>query len=132
MKLQPDPFDGVNAVNACDSHQILVNQHPWTRSVLIPAQGDVMAWEVSRVEDLTREHFGRLLELSGFQPEIIVFGSGDRLRFVSPALLADLHARRIGVETMTTPAACRTYNLLAQERRKVLAALLMTGAPTAV
>ena len=129
MKLQPDPFDGVNAVNACDSRQILINQHPWTRSVLIPAQGEVVAWEVHRVEDLTRGHFAQLLDQSGFQPEIIVFGSGERLRFVSPALLADLHARRIGVETMTTPAACRTYNLLAQERRKVLAALLMPEHP---
>jgi uncharacterized protein len=128
VKLQPDPFDGVNAVNACDSRQILVNQTAWTRSVLIPATGEVVAWEVSRVEELGRGHFSRLPELSGFVPEIIVFGSGDRLRFVAPALLADLHARRIGVETMTTQAACRTYNLLAQERRKVLAALLMPEA----
>lgn len=126
MKLQPDPFEGVNAINACDTHQILVNQTRWTGSLLVPSTGEVVAWPVDRIEDLTREHFSTLLDRAGFVPEIIVFGSGSRMRFIPPALLVDLHARRIGVETMTTQAACRTYNLLAQERRKVLAALLLT------
>ena len=56
---------------------------------------------------------------------MVIFGSGAKLRFVSPALLRGLIERGIGVETMDTAAACRTYNILAQEGRRVVAALLL-------
>jgi len=56
---------------------------------------------------------------------VVIFGSGRRLRFVSPALLRGLIERGIGVETMDTAAACRTYNILAQEGRRVVGALLL-------
>lgn len=62
------------------------------------------------------------------QPELIIFGSGGRLRFPPPAFLATLMKLRIGVETMDTLAACRTYNILAGEGRHVLAALLIEPA----
>ena len=58
-------------------------------------------------------------------PELVIFGSGARLRFPAPGLLRDLIERRIGVETMDTAAACRTYNVLASEGRSVVAALLL-------
>ena len=58
-------------------------------------------------------------------PELVIFGSGQRLRFVAPALLRPLIERRVGVETMDTAAACRTYNVLASEGRAVVAALLL-------
>jgi uncharacterized protein len=54
----------------------------------------------------------------------VIFGSGVRLRFANPRLLEPLMARRIGVETMDTSAACRTYNVLLAEGRAVVAALL--------
>ena len=66
------------------------------------------------------------------RPELVVFGSGARLRFVPPALNArPLIDARIGVETMDTAAACRTYNVLASERRRVVAALLLQAPPGA-
>ena len=67
-------------------------------------------------EQLLAEHFEQALAL---QPELVIFGSGPRLRFVAPALLRCLIERRIGVETMDTAAACRTYNVLASEGRAV-------------
>ena len=57
----------------------------------------------------------------------MIFGSGQRLRFPPPALIRPLIERRIGVETMDTAAACRTYNVLAAEHRAVAAALLIEG-----
>jgi uncharacterized protein len=57
--------------------------------------------------------------------ELVIFGSGPRLRFVAPALSRALIERQIGLETMDTHAACRTYNILAAEGRQVVAALLM-------
>ena len=73
-------------------------------------------------EDLKNSHFERLAEMD---VELVIFGSGERIRFVQPDLLQSLFARRIGVETMDTQAACRTYNFLAGEGRKVAAALLL-------
>ena len=74
------------------------------------------------VEQLLAEHFEQALAL---QPELVIFGSGARHRFISPALVRCLIERGIGVEMMDTAAACRTYNVLASEGRAVLAALLL-------
>lgn len=71
--------------------------------------------------------FEALLE---FGPELVLYGSGARLRFPPPAVLGLFHGHGIGFETMDTFAACRTYNVLCMEGRRVLAALLIgdTGA----
>ena len=65
-----------------------------------------------------------LLDPAALSPELVIFGSGSRLRFPKPALLQPLMTRRIGFETMDTAAACRTYNVLLAEGRAVVAALL--------
>jgi uncharacterized protein len=56
---------------------------------------------------------------------VVILGTGERQRFVHPRLSAPLTARRIGVECMDTNAACRTYNILMGEGRKVLLALII-------
>jgi uncharacterized protein len=56
---------------------------------------------------------------------LVIFGSGERIRFAQPQWLGALYAKRIGVETMDTQAACRTFNFLAGEGRRVVAALLL-------
>jgi uncharacterized protein len=68
------------------------------------------------------EHFAQLAELD---VELVIFGSGERLRFPKPEWQTGLMERRIGLETMDTQAACRTYNILAGEGRKVAAVLLI-------
>ena len=67
--------------------------------------------------------------LRGLAPELVLLGTGTRQRFVHPRLLQPLAAARIGCESMTTPAACRTYNILMGEGRRVLAALLIDAEP---
>jgi uncharacterized protein len=71
---------------------------------------------------LQAAHFDALLEL---QPEVVLFGSGSQLRFPHPRLYQALSKARIGVECMDTPAACRTYNILMSEDRKVVAMILL-------
>jgi len=126
MKFQPDRPQGVNVVSRHAPGCVWVNAQAFEQSVVVPWQGDTQAWPVSAVEGLRAEHFEQLLAL---EPELVIFGSGARLRFASPALLAELYRRRIGVETMDTAAACRTFNVLASEGRRVVAALLV-DAPT--
>ena len=97
-----------------------------TESVILSSRGLRIAWPCARFEDLTAEHFAQLAALDA---ELVIFGSGSRTRFAQPRWLQPLMARRIGVESMDTHAACRTFNILAGEGRHVIAALVLEGAP---
>jgi len=124
MKLQPDRFDTL-AVNAHGPGWVAVNGQKWIESVVISSKGDMFAWDCPSFEQLNEAHFERLLACS---PELVIFGSGNRLRFAPPALLRALIKHGVGVECMDTQAACRTYNILAGEGRRVVAALLIESA----
>ncbi|MCX7123256.1 MAG: MTH938/NDUFAF3 family protein [Gammaproteobacteria bacterium] len=73
-------------------------------------------------EDLTVAH---IEQLAAFKPEVILLGTGEIQIFPAPSLLASLYPARIGIEMMTTDAACRTFNILISEGRNVLAALFV-------
>jgi uncharacterized protein len=122
MKFQPDSLAGTNAISRHERGAVWVNGVRWGHSVLVPWRGDVLAWAPGEVQALTASHFEQVLALN---PELLIFGSGDRLSFVSAALYRSLIEARVGIETMDTAAACRTYNVLASEGRSVVAALIL-------
>jgi uncharacterized protein len=122
MKFQPDTFADRNAITRQAPGQVWVNGQLYAHSVVLPWQGAVQPWPVAAVADLTAAHFEQLAAL---KPELVIFGSGARLQFVSAGLYRSLIEARIGIETMDTAAACRTYNVLASEGRSVVAALLL-------
>ncbi len=122
MKFQPDTTAGVNLITRQENGRIWVGAAAHSHSLLVPLRGAVLDWQAEDVSALRVEHFDRVLAL---KPEVVIFGSGAQLRFVSPALWRSLIDARIGVETMDTAAACRTYNVLASEGREVVAALLL-------
>ncbi len=128
MKLQADRIDGQNAIARHGPDGVLVNGVEHRSSVLVPAAGAVAAWPVARFTELSEAHFEAIAAL---EPELVIFGSGARIRFPHPSLLRPLIARRIGVETMDTAAACRTYNVLLAEGRAVVAALMFEPAGAA-
>ncbi len=121
MKLQPDKFD-VQSVTGYGPGWVGINADKITHSVVVGSRGQRLDWQCARFEDLTAEHFAQLAELGA---ELVIFGSGQRIRFPQPVWLKPLMAQRIGLETMDTQAACRTYNVLAQEGRNVVVALLL-------
>jgi uncharacterized protein len=125
MKLQPDRLD-VQSILAYGAGWVGLGNNGVAEkidySIVIGARGEKFAWNCTRFEQLTPEHFALLANL---KPELVIFGSGTRLRFPPPAFLSALMAQRIGLETMDTLAACRTYNILAGEGRHVIAALLI-------
>ena len=121
MKLQPDKSD-VQSISGYGPGWVGVNGEKINRSVIISSKGERIEWPSSRFEDLGPDHFAQLAQLDA---EVVIFGSGSRIRFPRAAWLQPLMARRIGIETMDTAAACRTYNILAQEGRSVAAALLL-------
>jgi len=124
MKLQPDQ-SSIQTVTAHGPGWVAVNGEKIESSVVISSRGERFNWDCPAFAQLAAQHFARLVELDA---ELIIFGSGQRLRFPQPAWLAPLMARRVGVETMDTAAACRTYNILAAEGRHVVAALLIEPA----
>jgi uncharacterized protein len=121
MKLHPDKFD-VQAITGYGPGWIGINGEKVSHSVVISSRGQRLAWNCGSFDALTPAHF-ELLALQ--DAELVLFGSGRQQRFPPPAWLSGLMARRIGLETMDTEAACRTYNILASEGRQVVAALLL-------
>ena len=102
--------------------RISVNEAMLTGSCIVAPDTLVEDWPPQRFEDLSLEHFQVALTL---KPEILLIGTGATQRFLPPELLAALSRSGVGVEVMDTAAACRTYNILLNEDRKVVAALLM-------
>jgi uncharacterized protein len=82
----------------------------------------VSGWGSKGFDALTEDDFG---QIAGLAPEIALLGTGQTMRFPHPALTRPLIDARIGLEVMDTPAACRTFNILAAEGRKVAAAILV-------
>ncbi len=124
MKLQPDRME-VQAVTGYGPGWLAINGERITHSVLITSGGLRQALTARHAADLGPADFSALAELP---VELVIYGCGDRIQFPPPAWLAPLMARRMGLETMDTPAACRTYNILAGEGRPVAALLLVSAA----
>jgi uncharacterized protein len=87
--------------------------------ILSPAQL-ILDW-IAPDEVLSPKHLRQILEM---EPEIVILGTGARIHFPDPALLAQCQQASVGMEVMDTGAACRTYNVLASEGRKVCAAFM--------
>lgn len=121
MKLQPDRFD-VPSVTGYGLGWVAIQGERIHHSVVITSNGTQFDWHCERFDDLGPSHFGQLAELD---VELVIFGSGQLLRFAPHAWMQALMQKRMGLETMDTHAACRTYNILAGEGRKVAAALLI-------
>ena len=122
MKFQPDRPEGPNVIHAATRTSVSINGDVHTRSVLVPSDAPLQAWPPQRLADLNADHVTMLVAL---RPEVVILGSGPTLRFAHPSVLRPLYEAGIGVETMDTPAACRTWNILVSEGRRALAALLI-------
>lgn len=121
MKFQPDAAAGTS-ISGYGAGWIAVNGERFESSIVISSSGQRFAWNCTSFDALQAQHFEQLATLNA---ELILFGSGERIRFPQPQWLQALYNRRIGLETMDTQAACRTFNFLAAEGRKVVAALLL-------
>ncbi|MEY3950841.1 MAG: hypothetical protein RJB21_600 [Pseudomonadota bacterium] len=122
MKLQPDRQPSLNTVSAYGLNYIEINAQRYAHSIILGPEGPVLEWACSRFEDLKTEHFDLI---ASQKPAVVIFGSGQKIRFPQAELLKPLIQARIGIETMDLQAACRTYNILMAEGRNVIAALLI-------
>lgn len=125
MKLHSDSASNMLRVSAYDRESVTVAAQRITGSFAILPDKLVPGVEVG---DLDALRWADLHALHERELEILILGTGARQRFPATALTAELAARRIGLEVMDSPAACRTYNILAAEGRRVCAVILL-GAP---
>jgi uncharacterized protein len=121
FSLQPDAE--ANLVRACAPGEVRVREHVIRRSVVLTASEIVFDWPPGSVEELQLDHLQAVLAL---KPQIILLGTGERQVFPASAIGAAIQAAGIGFEVMDTRAACRTYNVLVQEGRRVAAALIVS------
>ena len=120
MKLHAATAGAFNAITAYGDDYVAVNGKRYESSVIVTPDR-VLAWEAKDFDSLSERDF---LVLETLKVEIVLLGTGARQRFPRPQLTAALAAARIGLEVMDVKAACRTFNILIAEERKVAAALL--------
>ncbi len=126
MKFQPDVL-GVQSISGYGADWVGVGQEKISASFVLGSRGERFNWDCEAFEDLTPAHFLQLAEL---KTELVIFGSGQTIRFPKPDWIRPLIERQTGIETMDVQAACRTYNILASEGRHVAVALLLERKPS--
>ncbi|HXZ48871.1 MAG TPA: Mth938-like domain-containing protein [Usitatibacter sp.] len=122
MKIGEDRPEGRNAFTGYGPGWVEVNGARHHSSLVVSGERLVTDWPLASVDELAADHLASILELA---PEIVLIGTGTKLRFPETARLAPLYQAGIGVEVMDTPAACRTFNILIGEGRRVLAAVIV-------
>ncbi|MBZ0105591.1 MAG: Mth938-like domain-containing protein [Sulfuricella denitrificans] len=122
MKLHLQTDSSTNLFTAYDAGYVAVNGIRHDHSLIVLPGQVITEWQPAAPDIMTAEHFNVLADI---ELEILLLGTGPKLRFPSPRLIHALAQRGIGLEAMDTFAACRTYNILAGDGRKVAAALIL-------
>ena len=123
MKFTQHRAEGANLIRRYGADFIQIGEQEIRASCIVSA-ATLTPWPPRSVDEVTVESLAPLFAL---QPEVVVLSTGSTQKFPRAALRAEFAARRIGLEVMEVGAACRTYNVLVSEERKVLAAVLLPG-----
>jgi len=122
MKLHHTTTQKYQTITAYDDTGVEINLVRFENSLLVLPETAPVPWPATSFDTLSVEHFA---QIDATQPDVVILGTGKKQRFVHPKLISALTSRRIGVESMDNQAACRTYNILMAEGRKVALALIM-------
>ena len=101
-----------------------INEVEYEGAIIVSAQTVIPSWTAGSIKTLTDDLLQQVFDL---EPEIVLLGTGHDQLFPEPALMMSFYRRGIGIEAMTTRAACRTFNVLMSERRNAVAAMLPAG-----
>ena len=117
LELPPNQF----FIRSVSEKGICVHEDFYTNPFIISGERIVPEWKVKSVKDINEESLQVIFNL---QPEVILIGTGKTQVFLPPATQVHFFRQNFGFEVMTTDAACRTFNVLVAEGRRVVAALL--------
>jgi len=122
MKFTLEPNARSNLIRGYSADEIRIGEQRITGSCIVSADQLITAWEPQRFDELEPVHLETVLALA---PELVLLGTGAMQRFASAAVRAFMSQRGVGLEAMQLGAACRTFNVLLQEERRVAAALFL-------
>ena len=108
-------------IHSVSANGIRVVDQVCTGSIIVSASRLITDWPVMNAGEITADHIGQILAL---EPEIVLIGTGERQIFLQPEILMHFYQQPVGVEIMSTRAACDTFNILVSEGRNVVAALV--------
>ncbi len=122
MKFTLENNPNLNFIRAYSAEELKIGEHSIRSSCIVMADQLIAHWPPATLDELQVNHLEPIFEL---QPELVLLGTGARQRFAAAAIRAAFTARKIGLEAMDLGAACRTFNILVQEDRRVAAALFL-------
>jgi uncharacterized protein len=111
-----------NVVTAHGPGWVRIGTIEYRENLVLTAETVTPGWAPAGFDALAEADFARLAD---GRPDVVLLGTGGTLRFPHPRLTSALAAAHIGLETMDTAAACRTFNILSAEGRRVTAALIL-------
>ncbi len=123
MKFTLENSSRVNLIRGYSPQEIRVGEQQLRSSCIVSADTVIADWGPSSFAELTAAHLEKVLAL---QPEVVLLGTGPTQRFPAAGIRGALVARGVGLEVMDLGAACRTFNILVQEERRVVAALFLS------
>ena len=122
MKLHLTTAENNNLITGYSDSFIEVNKQRHAKNLIVMPQELILDWDAKTFTDLNEQH---LTKISDLNPEVVLLGVGEKHQFLHPKIYQALTTKGIPLESMTTAAACRTYNILMSEGRNVLAALIL-------
>ena len=122
MRFTQDLSSNVNVIRGYGRGELRINDAVFHNTLIVAAFAILPEPALADVADLAMEHAVRILE---FEPELVLVGTGHRQMFPAAAFGAQFLKSGIGFEVMDTGAACRTFNVLVSEQRRVVALLLL-------
>jgi uncharacterized protein len=117
-----EPPSHANLIRGYSDTELRIGQQRLTRSCIVTADRLITDWEPTTFDELTPAHLETIFSL---EPELVLIGTGPTQRFAAASVRAAFAQRRLGLEVMQLGAACRTFNVLLQEGRRVAAALFL-------
>jgi uncharacterized protein len=122
VKFTLEPGVPVNLIRGYSDSEVRIGEHSVRGSCIVTADTLITRWEPQRFAELEAAHLEAILAL---KPELVVLGTGMTQEFPAAEIRALLAARGVGLEAMQLGAACRTFNVLVQEERRVAAGLFL-------
>ena len=123
MKFTLETTSRVNLIRGYSSQEIRIGEQRLQGSCIVSADRLITEWAPQTFAGLAPEHLEPILAL---KPELVLLGTGATQRFPAAAIRSAFTAKGVGLEVMDLGAACRTFNILVQEERRVVAALFLS------
>jgi len=123
MSLTQDFTEASFMITGVQPGCVMINNKAYSQSLVVSSDKLMIPWKVTHVDQLNENNLAAIFKA---QPEIVLIGTGDQLILPEPKILALFAQQKIGLETMSTSAVCRTYGILVAEGRKASAAIIFS------